>query len=512
MKRVIRNRRVKINRLLKFKFYYFIIIICFLPDLVYSQVATKAQNDSLEVSISPEATLIAEYNNNINLANKEADNYYSDFLFYLSPKFALMKPLKSHRFGINLDGDLRKGISHTPWELNLQTGGLVNLKFNNGIQFDVTENYMQSGFDLGLTDFPGITKRKNNNIQTKLSYTPGSRLNIFGSYVNRWFTYTNESGLYKRLSNIYGAGISYVISEKFKLEGEYYNTQENYNDASVLSKRIFNDVKGKFTFPVASSFGGYASYTYQKQYSSDSTIRNYNDSRYVAGITWKGPAKLFIWLEGGYQDVKFTRPPSPDEENFVGEIGCKIDLSTNFSGKFAIGLDVFTHLTLDAYLSYKLSEKISAYLAATRKTQVYYFTTAPMDNYISSNLILELQFVISEILQLKLGSTYITNDDYLSTTSSGNIYNNLTVFLNPKLVLFEKMNIDLYGSYLLQKSLSDTEASYQYDTWIGRITMDYSIKKWLKAGASYQYATRISSQPVYGYDNYRVSGFVTFLF
>lgn len=500
--------------LIKMKVYLFFsistfLILSWLPNKTFS-----INPDTLKLTTHPQITLLSEYDDNVYLLDKQDDNFNQDVVFHLLPKFGVVRQYKKHSYGLALNSDFRKGFL-SPFKSNVQTSGQINLKYNNGLQLSLRDYYMYSDFDLGLTDMPGITQRQMNNFRSKISYTFVEKLKVFGSYDNRLFTYKTETGFFERFSNVYGTGVSYNFSRRFKIEGDYKNTQEKFNEPERISNRTIDEINSKFIFPVTASFGSYLSYSFQKQNSQEIPTRNYTDNRYVYGVTWEGPNRFFIWLEGGYEEIIYELDTVNDYKNPVGELGCEIKFTEFFKGKLSAGMDVYKNIIFEGEVIYDKLDKTTVRLTANRHTQTYFLTYTPKNIYISYKYSIDIKTNLSETIQFSIGSGYQTRDDYsedISIPSAGRIYRYSRTYMETKLKPSEKFFVIFNGSYLFQDSDSEQDNMYQYNTWVGKISIEYLINDNFNMGAHYQIATRNGTADRYDFNNNRVGLFFTYLF
>jgi hypothetical protein len=149
-------KKINPHHFRKSGYSFVIVIFILLLNFGFPEITFSFERDTLKLTTPPQITINAEYDNNFYLVSRQDERYKSDYLVHICPKFALSRPYKNHNFGLSLESDLRKGIITVPWQLNLQSTGLINLKFNNGLELGINDSYTMSDFDLGLTDYPGI--------------------------------------------------------------------------------------------------------------------------------------------------------------------------------------------------------------------------------------------------------------------------------------------------------------------------------------------------------------------
>ena len=472
--------------------------------------------DSLIMKLRPQISLLTEYDDNYGLLSNSDPAYEGDGMIHLLPRFGFSRNHKSHFYGIGFDSDFRKGMFSAPFQSNLQTAGKVKLKYNNGLEVSLADYFRNQDFDLGLTDLPGISQRQSNNFNSKISYAITDKFKVYGLYDNRWNTYLNWDKRFKRLSNVFGGGLNYNFTKRLILAVDYKNTQDKYSYTNdTTRKRSLDDVNAKLSFPLTKSLGSYVLYTFKKQFSLDIQYRNYTSNRTVGGLVWKGRNRLTLWLEAGYESIVFESVLLKNYNNIVGMAGINLKVTEVIKADFAAGIDGYSNFVFNGDLTYNFSNKTTFKLLAYRKSESNFYSYSPNPYYIAYNYQLHFLTNIKEYMQIKFGGTFQTRDDYsddFEIPTSGNINNTSKLFMVLNIIPFERFRISLDGSYLVLKSVNGSYNAYNYDTYIGKILMEYSFKKWVNIGAHYQGATRLASNDLYGYDNTRFGIYIKILF
>jgi len=475
--------------------------------------------DSLKMDARPEIKLLTEYDDNYDLLNASDANFDGDGLIHLMPRFGFSRNHKTHFYGIAFDSDLRKGMYSAPFKSNLATAGKIDLNYNNGLQISLNDYFQHTDFDLGLTDLPEISKRQMNNFTSKITYNITKKFKIYGAYDNRYYSYNRRNfndRYYKRMSNVFGGGMAYNFSKRVKLNIDYTKTQEKYtqhNDS--IRNRSLDNVDANLLMPLTRSLSTYINYTFNLQSSEEIAYRDYADNRAVGGIIWQGRNRLKVWVEAGYQTIIFKSPLLTNYYQTVGLVGMDLKLTQVLSAYLTAGIDGYSNFVFNGKLSYHYSNRTSVNLVAARNSQANFYSTSLNPYYTAYNYQLNFLTKIKESVLVKLGGSFQTRDDFSSSfdlPTSGNISQTSKLFVVLDIKPVEKLDIVLDGSYLMLKSSAESVNYYQYDTWLGKVSINYSLKKWANMGAQYQYASRIAENDTYSYNNNRFGLYVKFIF
>jgi hypothetical protein len=470
--------------------------------------------DSLKMKLRPQLIFLTDFDNNVYLLNENNPDYKGEGMFHLMPRFGLSSNSESqHFYGIAFDSDFRKGMYTAPFKSNFQTSGAVNLNFNSGLKIEISDYFMNSEFDLALTELPYVSERQMNNLRSQISYDITNSLRVYGNYGNRWNTYLNNisDSRFKRLSNIYGAGFAFHYSPKLMLDFDYKYTDDSYLESQRDGKRFINNVNTKLTFPLSKSLASYIAYNFENQFSDDFNYRDFADNRAVGGIIWNGKAKLKIWVEAGYQTIVFKTETIKDFEGIVGELGFSYKVSEVINLKLSGGIDGFSNIVFDGLASYNYSDKISLNLIATKKSEPLYYSNSPYMYYMAYNYGLNFKSKLAEFIRLTVGGNMQTRDDFsedFDFPTAGSVSNTAKAFVVVELKPLSKLYINLNGSYLQLKNDARLIGSYDYDTWLAGITANYRLLKWGEIGGRYQFATRIDNGNTYDYNNSRFGFFI----
>ena len=483
--------------------------------LLFSATAFSLEPDSLKMDLRPQITILTDYDDNVNLVNENDIDYLSEGMLHLMPRFGLSRERENTFYGLAFDSDFRKGFSSAPFKSNLQTSGLVNLNFNNGLGISLSDYFMHNEFDLAFENLPGLTERQMNNFNSKISYDPNSKLNLYVSYGNRWNTQLNNSFRYKRLSNVFGGGIAYKFSKRAGLSIDYKNTQDKFDQTDSIRKRTLHNLNTKLYFPITKSLGTYIKYDLEIQQSPEIIYRNYTDNRTVAGFDWTGRNRLKFWIEGGYQSIEFESVFLKNYYGFVGMAGMDLKITEVFSTKLAAGIDGYSNFIFDATVRYQYSDKTSINLLASRKSQPYFYSNSPYAYYSAFNYQAYVMSKFLEVFQIKLGGSFQTRDDFsddFDFPTAGNISQTSKAYATLEIKPIDKLYINLTGSYLVLKNDAKSYNIYQYDTWIGSVLVNYTFSKWGNIGGHFNYASRIATNDIYAYDNTRFGLFFKLMF
>lgn len=469
--------------------------------------------DSLKMDVRPQITLLTDYDDNVYLLPESAEDFTSDGVIHLLPKFGFSKNTTNNFYGIAFDSDLRKGYYEAPFKANLQASGAVNLNFNNGLSLEFSDYFMNSEFDLGLTDLPEITERQMNNLRTKISYNINSKLKIYGSYGNRWNTYFDQIRDYqfKRMTNLFGAGAAFHYSNRLKLDLDYLRTEDNYQNVSFDGLRYINTVNTKLSFPISRSLDSYVAYDFENQESEEYEARNYADNRAVGGLSWTGRNRLKIWAEAGYQSIVFKNIPIGNFEGIVGVAGIDLKITDVFSTKLSAGVDGYSNFVFNGLISYKYLDKTSIQFVGSRNSQPLYYSNSPYLYYTAYNFRLDVKAPIAEFILLNIGGNMQTRDDFsddFDFPTGGTVSNTSEAFIVVEMKPTEKFYVKMNASYLVLKNDSKSINIFSYDTWIAGAAAHYRIFKWGEAGIRYQYANRIANNDRFDYNNNRFGIFL----
>ena len=314
----------------------------------------------------------------------------------------------------------------------------------------------------------------NYNIQGQidLNFPSGLNLRVFDTYNRSRFDegLDSEAGISNTQSNTWGVSTSYSLVERLRPEAKYEHRwlefEEDTHLGQSLVEKVVDTIEGQLSFPVYRSVSGTVSGFFEQQDSDERKESNHRTRSYLAGLRWQGPYRFTVSAAAGREDIDFEQRDQKDYDNTIYSITLGIRFTEAIDGELTYGTDGYDNSTYDGRLNYAYSEETSARLFATKSTQVSF-----------------------------------------SSSSAGSAYENLRTGINFTTRFLERVTTALDVSYQTRKSFDDNDVDDKI--WIGKISLQYPLREWLKAGAYYQYATRDSIRVNNDYDNNRVGMNIT---
>lgn len=379
------------------------------PDTSYS-----LQFSNLEVK--PEVTLSGEYDDNINLANKDTEEVKDDIILHLIPSIGLLLPYKDHRFSVDINGDHRRGTDNHISDTNMSIEGLMDYNFSGGLKLKLNDTYISSRFDQALFE---------------------------------------EAGVSKSNSNTYGIASSYIFIERVKAEGEYSHKLEEFEGVTLSSERKIDTFEGKLSVPVTQSVMSHVSYYFQEQDFDKLETSSYEKNRFMAGIGWKGPYRFSLLIEGGHESIDYSLHSVKDYSNPVINIGLKVIITEATQGSFSFGWNGYGKSVYDAGLKHQFSEDTYLMLSGSKHTDTSITSTSSSNTYDSS--VINLQFVekfVDKITMTLLGSHQVQQS---STGSEDEIWISKVSFDYP---IQAWLKVGTYYQYAMREA-TNKESEYK---------------------------------------------------
>jgi len=297
------------------------------------------------------------------------------------------------------------------------------------------------------------------------NFAGGLMISLTDTYENEEFDqklYT-ETGVSNSQTNIYGVKSAYSFGERTSVEAGYSHRWEEYDDEPEKNVYDTDSVNGRLTVPVAKEWKSYLDAEFSTIESDEVAIRNNDNIQGVLGFRWEGPSRFACWVEGGFGEIDYENEGLEDFSEAIGETGVEVALTAWSFLQASVGRNSYGELKYEGIFRHNFSDK----------------------------------------LELNLGASQDTLRSY-SLTSTENSYNISTFRLGLKSTFWERIEAGLTASYQKQDKTDSVE------TMIGKVTLDYPIQDWVKAGAHYQYATRTADIAEEEYDDNRIGLFVTF--
>ncbi len=263
--------------------------------------------------------------------------------------------------------------------------------------------------------------------------------------------------------NTYEVKVAYSFGERTSLKADYSHMWEEYEDEPIPTVYDTDRVNGRFTVPVSTRWRSYLGVALESIESDEAPIRNEDVVEGVLGFHWEGPNRFSYWIEGGFGETDYGTEGMEGYSKTTGETGVDVTLTAWTFLQVSAGTNRYGELKYEGIFTHNFQDKFELNLGITRGTYRSYVLSSAENTYVEN------------IYRLELNSTF-----------------------------WERIEAGFRASY---QRLEKTES---IETIIGKVTLDYPIQDWIKAGAHYQYAIRTADNAQEEYDDNRIGFFITF--